>query len=83
MIVSILGSPSEQEIADLDNAQARQFMKQLPHTERCALSKLYPQSNPLAIDLLEKMLQFDPSKRCTVEQVCSFLSVWNLESRFE
>lgn len=25
-------------------------------------------ANPLAIDLLDKMLQFDPSKRVTVEQ---------------
>jgi serine/threonine protein kinase len=28
---------------------------------------MFPQSNPLAVDLLEKMLQFDPRNRITVE----------------
>ena len=29
---------------------------------------MFPGCNPLALDLLEKMLAFDPSKRITVEQ---------------
>jgi serine/threonine protein kinase len=27
---------------------------------------MFPQANPLAIDLLEKLISFDPSKRITV-----------------
>ena len=29
---------------------------------------MFPDSNPLAIDLLQKLLVFDPKKRITVEQ---------------
>lgn len=30
--------------------------------------QLYPRASPLAIDLLEKLLNFDPAARITVEQ---------------
>jgi mitogen-activated protein kinase 1/3 len=34
-------------------------------------TKLYPHANPLAVDLLEKMLVFNPKKRITVtNSVC-------------
>eukprot|EP00727_Mastigamoeba_balamuthi_P012338 m51a1_g7727 putative mitogen-activated protein kinase (411) ;mRNA; f:154916-157005 len=68
IIISIVGSPTEGEIAHLDNAKAKQFVRQLPQSTRVPFSKIFPRANPLAVDLLEKMLQFDPAKRCTIEE---------------
>lgn len=36
--------------------------------ERADLSRLFPGASPLAVDLLGRMLQFDPRRRCTVEE---------------
>lgn len=36
--------------------------------QRFSFRALFPDANPLAIDLLEKMLQFNPAKRITVEE---------------
>jgi serine/threonine protein kinase len=36
--------------------------------QRYSFRALFPDANPEAIDLLEKMLQFNPDKRITVEE---------------
>ena len=38
------------------------------HFPRLNFQQLFPDANPLAIDLLDKMLQIDPNKRITTEQ---------------
>jgi mitogen-activated protein kinase 7 len=42
-------------------------------------STLFPQANPLAIDLLSKMLCFDPARRVSCEQALNhpYLQVWH------
>lgn len=36
-----------------------------------SFSQLFPKSNPVALDLLSKMLHFNPNKRYTIEQCIS------------
>lgn len=35
--------------------------------QRSSFRAIFPDASPLAIDLMEKMLQFNPAKRITVE----------------
>lgn len=39
-----------------------------PLLQRADLSKLFPGASPLAVDLLGRMLQFDPRRRISVEE---------------
>jgi serine/threonine protein kinase len=71
-IVSLVGTPTEAQVAMMGSEQARDFVRGMapvtPSLERwkAALPK---STNPLAIDLLQKMLAFCPSERPSVEDV--------------
>ncbi|MQL96213.1 hypothetical protein Taro_028885 [Colocasia esculenta] len=68
LIVNILGTISEADLGFIDNPKARKYIKSLPYTPGIPFHNLYPNANPLAIDLLRKMLVFDPSKRISVTE---------------
>lgn len=71
LILSVLGSQPEPNLEFIDNAKARRFVRSVQFPRRTSFSSLYPHADPLAIDLLERMLVFDPSKRITVtEALC-------------
>ncbi|XP_042493357.1 mitogen-activated protein kinase homolog 1-like [Macadamia integrifolia] len=68
LIVNVLGSQSEVDLEFIDNSKARKYIKTLPFSPGTPFSQLYPNANPLAIDLLQRMLVFDPSKRISVTE---------------
>lgn len=68
LIINVLGTISDADLGFIDNPKARKYIKSLPYTPGVPLPSLYPQANPLAIDLLQKMLVFDPSKRISVDE---------------
>lgn len=43
-------------------------MRQIDKIKGKGFEKLYPSASPLAIDMLKKMMAFDPSKRITISQ---------------
>lgn len=61
----MLGSPNEEDLGFLRSDNAKKYVKQLPYVEKQPFAQRFPDLSPLAIDLAEKMLVFDPSKRIT------------------
>lgn len=47
------------------NENARRYIRQLPRYARQSLIEKFPHVHPSAIDLVEKMLTFDPRRRIT------------------
>ncbi|KAI3807334.1 hypothetical protein L1987_23260 [Smallanthus sonchifolius] len=68
LIINILGSQTEDAIEFIDNQKARKYIQSLPFSSGTSFADLYPEAQPSAIDLLEKMLVFDPSKRISVSE---------------
>jgi serine/threonine protein kinase len=69
LIFNILGTPTEQDMAAITNEFAMQYIASLPTRPKVPLAKVIGRAvNPLAIDLLEKMLTFDPKKRLSVDE---------------
>ncbi|KAH7276411.1 hypothetical protein KP509_39G006000 [Ceratopteris richardii] len=71
LILSIIGTPTESDLYFIPTESARSFISSQPYSPRISLAKLYPNANPLAVDLIDKMLVFDPKKRITVTEALS------------
>lgn len=47
--------------------QARSYLLSLPHKVKQPWLRMYPSADPRALDLLDKMLTFNPNKRINIE----------------
>jgi len=70
----LLGSPDDASLEFLRSDNARRYIRQLPQYRKQKFSARFPNMLPEALDLLEKMLIFDPNKRITGMHPCRILS---------
>ena len=69
VIFDIIGSPSAEDVEQIPDETTREFLKQLPEKNPTDLKDLYPGAEEGALELLHLMLQFNPRKRVTVDQI--------------
>ncbi|WCJ41104.1 mitogen-activated protein kinase 3 [Euphorbia peplus] len=68
LLTELLGTPTESDLGFVKNEDAKRYIRQLSPCPRQPLAQVFPHVNPLAVDLIDKMLTFDPTKRITVEE---------------
>ncbi|KAI3404569.2 tmk1 [Candida oxycetoniae] len=82
LIFKVLGTPSEEDLETIKSSRAKQFICSLPVIKKLDFTKFiinHPSRilrhqeaaaivNPLSVDLLEKLLVFNPSKRLTAKE---------------
>ncbi|KAF7257201.1 hypothetical protein EG68_05901 [Paragonimus skrjabini miyazakii] len=67
LILEVLGSPCKSDLESISNYKARAYLEQLPFRPKVPWSQLYPYASVKALDLLDKLLCFIPSRRISVE----------------
>eukprot|EP00262_Sarcandra_glabra_P004487 TRINITY_DN15569_c0_g1_i1.p1 TRINITY_DN15569_c0_g1~~TRINITY_DN15569_c0_g1_i1.p1 ORF type:complete len:424 (-),score=44.97 TRINITY_DN15569_c0_g1_i1:431-1564(-) len=68
LLTELIGTPTEAELGFVRSEKARMYIQQLPRHPRQPLARVFPHVHPVAIDLVERMLTFDPTRRITVEE---------------
>lgn len=68
MITNLIGKPEAALIDQIEDADNRTFMRQLPNNRGKDFNELFRGANDQAIDLIKRMLTFDPERRITIDQ---------------
>ncbi|KAJ2230421.1 MAPK protein hog1 [Coemansia sp. RSA 1722] len=68
IITELLGTPPDDVIQTIASENTLRFVQSLPHREPVPFKTRFPNIDPLAVDLLEKMLVFDHRKRITAAE---------------
>ncbi|RHY96513.1 hypothetical protein DYB35_002745 [Aphanomyces astaci] len=67
IIMDVVGSPEESSLDFITNPKAKRFILKQPKKPRLPLNSIYPRATDLCLDLLDKMLAFDPRTRITID----------------
>eukprot|EP01023_Acetabularia_acetabulum_P040059 TRINITY_DN3875_c0_g4_i1.p1 TRINITY_DN3875_c0_g4~~TRINITY_DN3875_c0_g4_i1.p1 ORF type:complete len:408 (+),score=43.99 TRINITY_DN3875_c0_g4_i1:147-1370(+) len=68
LIIKTCGKPTSEDVEFIELKEAQDYVLGLPKYERVNFGSLFPESSALALDLLDKMLAFNPAKRITLEE---------------
>ncbi|KAH7577974.1 hypothetical protein JRO89_XS01G0322500 [Xanthoceras sorbifolium] len=71
LVTELIGSPDESSLGFLRSDNARRYVRMLPQFPKQNFAVRFPSVSPGAVDLLEKMLVFDPNRRITVDGALS------------
>lgn len=67
-IIEVTGRPNAEDIEAIRSPFAATMLESLPPSNPRSLSDMYPNASAEALDLLRKLLQFNPNKRITAEE---------------
>ncbi|CAH9099538.1 unnamed protein product [Cuscuta europaea] len=68
LMTDMLGTPSPEAIARIRNEKARRYLSSMRRKRPIPFCQKFPNADPLALRLLEKMLAFDPKDRPNAEE---------------
>ena len=71
MIIELLGYPTEEEIEIFSEIKDKELLKKIPvekNSGNPSFTERFSHCSDQAVDLLKRMLTFDPNKRITVDE---------------
>ncbi|KAK8492198.1 hypothetical protein V6N11_031188 [Hibiscus sabdariffa] len=68
LITDLVGTPSQETISGVRNDKARKYLSEMRKKRPVLFSQKFPNADPLAVRLLQRLLAFDPKDRPTAEE---------------
>ncbi|CAN6371724.1 unnamed protein product [Urochloa humidicola] len=68
IITDLLGTPSPEAISRIRNEKAKRYLSSMRRKKPIPFTQKFPNADPLALHLLERMLAFDPKDRPSAEE---------------
>lgn len=83
VIFNVLGTPAKGDVEQIEKEDAKRYVRIFQTREPTDLATRYPSSSRESVDLLKRMLIFNPSLRVTVDESLAhpfFMEVRNIGS---
>ncbi|ONM25106.1 Mitogen-activated protein kinase 16 [Zea mays] len=68
IITDLMGTPSPEAISRIRNEKARRYLSNMRRKKPIPFTQKFPNADPLALGLLERMLAFEPKDRPSAEE---------------
>ncbi|CAM0953828.1 unnamed protein product [Alopecurus aequalis] len=68
LMTDLLGSPSLETVSRIRNEKARKYLSSMRRKQPVPFSQKFPNADPAALKLLQRLLAFDPKDRPTAEE---------------
>ncbi|GAV60670.1 Pkinase domain-containing protein [Cephalotus follicularis] len=68
LITDLLGTPSQETVCEVRNEKARKYLTDMQRKLPVLFTQKFPNVDPLALRLLQRLLAFDPKDRPTAEE---------------
>ncbi|CAI0380560.1 unnamed protein product [Linum tenue] len=68
LMTDLLGTPPVESISRIRNEKARRYLSSMRKKQPVPFTQKFPNTDPLALSLLERLLAFDPKDRPTAEE---------------
>lgn len=68
LIFGFLGTPTGEDLVCIESQRAKDYINTLPSYTPIRLEQVFPNVNAMGLDLLSKMLVFDPTTRITADE---------------
>ena len=82
-IISVIGTPKDDDLDFIQNQHIVDYLRSIPAKEPIDLTEIYPVNTPDLLDLLRRMIQFNPQKRITVDECLNHPFVAPFKDRAE
>ena len=83
LIIDVLGTQDVKDLDFISNSSAKNFVMQFQNIPKKNFSDILKCENPLAVDLVEKMLVFNPDKRYSIEECLNHPYLKNMREGIE
>lgn len=82
-VLEVTGKPNKEDISSVQSDLAITMLETIVTTKTRSLKSMFPKCDPLEIDLLAKLLHFNPSKRITIDEALQHPYVSEFHDQYE
>ncbi|RLN82800.1 hypothetical protein BBJ28_00019540 [Nothophytophthora sp. Chile5] len=82
LIFEVLGAPSLEASTQIHSSQAQRFLRSLGKKPKVPFRTLFPNASDAAVDLLDRLLEFDPAKRISAQEALAHPYMQDIERKY-